>query len=405
MRAAASKSPLNVAELLSAVPPRSRVIDLGCGGGTPFLYSNSDLKILALDEAVDEKIKSFPAHVQFARAVASAIPARDGVADLVVANFAFEHFPDAAAALREIERVLKDAGRAWISMPNAGSFEDQLYRNLYAGGGHLQHPSVEWFLRHVYSETSLKLISWLELPAGFTYLGQSEELQHLTWAVVDALRRTVGLDARSRSGYAFVLEKFAAAGPGYVEHLRCCSSCGTPDGTTSDGANDPGAGEPWTCAACGARNAYPSAIPIARLDDISRAIRLEWERHPETRPQRLRELVDERSRWGQEVERQLAEERTRLARLQAEFDERSRWGQEMERQLAEERTRLARLQAAFDERGRWALSLDADLVRERERWKTEIDRLEREVARLTRELERIPPRVRRWVERIRAWMA
>src|SRR5262245_58639860 len=143
MRAAPSKSPLNVAELLSTLPAGSRVIGLGCGGGTPFLSSSPDLKILALDEAVHEGVRNFPQYVQFARAVASSIPARDGVADLVVANFAFEHFPDAAAALREIERVLRDGGRAWISMPNAGSFEDHLYRNLYAGGGHLQYPSVE----------------------------------------------------------------------------------------------------------------------------------------------------------------------------------------------------------------------------------------------------------------------
>jgi len=368
MRGTPSKSPLDLAELLAGQPAGARVIDLGCGGGT-FAYSNPDLRILALDEVVDEKVRSFPPHVQFARAVASAIPARCGAADLVVANFAFEHFPDAAAALREIERVLRDGGRAWISMPNAASFEDQLYRNLYAGGGHLQHPSVEWFLRHVYSETSLKLISWLELPAAFTYLGQNEELRHLTWAVVDALRRSVGLDARSRSGYVFVLEKVAAAGPGYLEHLRCCSSCGTPDGATRNGAEDPRAQQSWTCGSCGAANAYPATIPIARLDDVARAMRLEWERFPETRPARLRELVEERSRWAAELERQVGELRAHLSRLQAEFDE----------------------------RGRWAISLDEEIARARARVKER----QAEVERLTAELERIPGWVRRWVDRFR----
>ena len=41
----------------------------------------------------------------------------------------------------------------------------------------MQHPSFEWFLRQVYSGTSLKLVSFVELPAGFTYLGTSEELR------------------------------------------------------------------------------------------------------------------------------------------------------------------------------------------------------------------------------------
>src|SRR5262249_50899935 len=96
---------------------------------------------------------------RFIQGVASAIPARDAAFDLAVVNFAFEHFPDAVAALHELERVTRDGGCVWISMPNAGSFEDQLYRNLYSGCGHLSTPSCEWCLRLVSEHTSLTLIS------------------------------------------------------------------------------------------------------------------------------------------------------------------------------------------------------------------------------------------------------
>src|SRR5881628_1798449 len=155
MSSAVVKSPLSLEEILSSLPEGARVLDLGCGDGT-FDYSKfSKLAILAVDEATHEKVKSFPAHVVFSQGVASAIPEESGSFDAVVANFAFEHFPDAIASLREIDRVTRDGGRVWISLPNAGSFEDQLYRNLFAGGGHLQRPALERFLRQVYECTSL----------------------------------------------------------------------------------------------------------------------------------------------------------------------------------------------------------------------------------------------------------
>ena len=354
-----SKSPLTLGELMGALPAGATVLDLGCGGGT-FNYAQfPEVQIRAIDERIDEKVRDFTPNARFIQGVASAIPARDGTFHLAIVNFAFEHFPDAVAALREVERVTRDGGCVWISMPNAGSFEDQLYRNLYSGGGHLQRPSFEWFLRHVYENTSLKLVSYLELPAGFTFLGESEELRHLTWAIVDALKRTVGLDAHSRSGYVFVLRKFASAGPGFREHLRCCYSCGSPDETAigpgGDGANS--GTEPWTCAVCGVRNCHPSSLVIERLDDLERTVQLQWERFPETRPERLRELVEERSRWAQELNREVTGQRETVARLQQEmeemrreFDRRGLWALDLDREVNAQREHVARLQAHIEQR-------------------------------------------------------
>jgi SAM-dependent methyltransferase len=365
-----SKSPLTLGELMGALPTGATVLDLGCGGGT-FNYTQfPEVEIRAIDEKIHEKIRDFPPNARFIQGVASAIPARDGAFDLAIVNFAFEHFPDAVAALCEVERVTRDGSCVWISMPNAGSFEDQLYRNLYSGGGHLQRPSFEWFLRQVYENTSLKLVSYLELPAGFTFLGESEELRHLTWAIVDALQRTVGLDARSRSGYVFVLRKFASAGRGFREHLRCCYACGSPDETAimPGGAGANSGTEPWTCAVCGARNCYPSTLVIERRDDLARTMQLQWERFPETRPERLRELVEERTRWAQELNREVTGQRETVARLQQEMEE---------------------MRREFDRRGLWALDLDQEVNAQRERvarLQAQVEQRAAEVAGLTRQL-------------------
>ena len=313
------RSPLSLEELFVTLPAGSRVLDLGCGGGTFRYEAFPSLVIHAVDESVHEKVATFPPNAHFIRAEASAIPEASGAFDVVVVNFAFEHFRDPAAALKEIDRVAKDGAWIWISMPNAGSFEDQLYRNLFAGGGHLQFPTLERFLRMAYELTSLKLISYLELPAGFTYLGESEELRHLTWAIIDALKRSVAVEADIRSGYIFILRKFSDAGPGYREHLRTCHACGSPDG--SRGEHSPDLSATWTCARCGAQNRHPSGLKAIRLDEVEKAQRLQWERLPETRPARLREMVDERGRWGQELDRQLGALRGEYAKL---LEERAR---------------------------------------------------------------------------------
>jgi SAM-dependent methyltransferase len=346
------KSPLALEELLSALHSGSRVLDLGCGGGT-FRYRDfPSIEIHAIDEGIHENVRGFPPNAHFVRAEASAIPWNNAVFDLVIVNFAFEHFPDPVAALKEIDRVAKDRAYVWISTPNAGSFEDQLYRNLFAGGGHLQSPSLERFLRLVYECTCLKLVSYLELPAGFTFLGNSEELRHLTWAIIDALRKSLALDAHSRSGYIFVLQKFSEAGPGFREYLRTCYACGSPDGLKSavESGSIHGQADPWTCSRCGAYNIYPSSLKAVRLDEVEKAQRLQWERLPETHPARLREMVAERGRWGQELQQQLESLRKLHEKLHEEFDQRGQWALELDRIVKQQREEISRLGRIIAER-------------------------------------------------------
>jgi SAM-dependent methyltransferase len=336
--------PFSFTDLLAPLPEGASVLDLGCGGGTFDYRRFPHLRICALDEHVHEKVEQFPSNVCFKQESAIRISEPDERFDLVLVNFAFEHFPAAAACLREIDRVTRDGGRVWLSTPNAGSFEDQLYRNLYAGGGHLQRPGFEWLIRALYENTSLVLISYQELPAGFTFLGDSEALRHLTWALVDALRRTVGVDARIRSGYVLILQKFVASGPAFVEHARCCSLCGSPDSAVRESAAASEV-QRWTCSTCGGINEFPSRLTAIKLDEVQRAMELQWARYPEIRPQRLREIVDERTEWAQSLEREIVRQREELAKLQEGFDARGRWAQSLDREIENLRSHAATLQA------------------------------------------------------------
>ena len=373
MRGSVPKNLLSLWDLLGALPDGDRILDLGCGAGTFDYLCFPQLEIYALDERIDEKVRAFPPHVRFNVGVASAIPVRDSAFAVVIANFVFEHVPDAPAALSEIDRVTRDGGYVWISIPNAASFEDQLYRNLFAGGGHLQQPTFEWFLRQTYENTSLKVVAYADLPAAFTYLGESEELRHLTWALVDSLRRTVGVDARAHSGWVFVLQKLSSLGPGFREYLRSCSRCGSPDEMAMPGSTGESISTSWECSKCGEWNSSPSSIQAVSIDEVDRGLRLQWERYPETRPQRLRELLEEKARWGRGLEELLKEARERYIKLKAEFDERGRWAQELDKEIHAQREYIEKLEddalklkAEFDERGRWAQELDKEIHARRE---------------------------------------
>jgi ubiquinone/menaquinone biosynthesis C-methylase UbiE len=52
--------------------------------------------------------------VRFTEGNAAALPFDDGSFDLVVSTLSLHHWRDRTAALREIRRVLKPGGRAWI---------------------------------------------------------------------------------------------------------------------------------------------------------------------------------------------------------------------------------------------------------------------------------------------------
>lgn len=98
---------------------RERALDVACGPGTlARVFSKSVKQICGLDltpamlirasrAAAEEKIENF----QPVCGNALGMPFKEGAFDLVVTSYSIHHIPDAAATLREINRVLRRGGK------------------------------------------------------------------------------------------------------------------------------------------------------------------------------------------------------------------------------------------------------------------------------------------------------
>lgn len=117
---------LLAAEAVAALEARqgplagARVVDLGCGPGW---YADAlraaGATVLALDGAPEELVR--PDGRPCAGAIvgdATTIPLPDGWADGVLCSNMLEHTPDAVAVLRDIGRVLRPGGWAYVSWTN-----------------------------------------------------------------------------------------------------------------------------------------------------------------------------------------------------------------------------------------------------------------------------------------------
>lgn len=263
-------SPVTMAELLSRLPSGSRVLDLGCGNGSFPYDSFPNLEIDALD-AFPEPPQPFPTHVTYTQGYAEALPYANNVFDLVTANFVLEHVTDFEAAIAQISQVLKIGGYFYMAVPNAASFEDALYRGLYAGGGHLQRHSFESVMATVYRTTGFKLTAYVEWPAGFTFLQDREGLRSVTTVVANACREAFGIDIRSRSNYIFVFRHEYGIGRRLVAAV--CTYCGSGKLDNIDNQ------QTWTCLTCGRINHRDSTDHVSD-DTLDADMKVLWNRYP-----------------------------------------------------------------------------------------------------------------------------
>jgi SAM-dependent methyltransferase len=118
--------------LLAALPPGARVLDLGARTGS-FEPARGDLQIVRLDLEIPERRGSGA----YIAGDAARMPFAAGAFDLVVSNHSLEHFTELTPTVREIGRILRPGGALYIAVPDAGTVTDRIYRWLGRGGGHV----------------------------------------------------------------------------------------------------------------------------------------------------------------------------------------------------------------------------------------------------------------------------
>lgn len=110
---------------LGELKPGERVVDVGSGAGIDSLIAAKmvgpagrvvgvDMTPAMLNKAQRATADAGLTNVEFREGYAEALPVPDGWADVVISNGVLNLMPDKAAALGEMARVLKPAGRLQI---------------------------------------------------------------------------------------------------------------------------------------------------------------------------------------------------------------------------------------------------------------------------------------------------
>ena len=233
--------------LLTALTEQQVVVDLGCGRGS-FHYELYKCQIIGVDVAVPQNVKR--SHVSFIQANSAEIPLASSSIDAVVCHHTLEHFADFRSTLVEINRILKDNGLIWIAIPNGYGLDDELYRFIFSGGGHVNRFTRDQLIKEVHHLTRFRVTQEVDLFSSFIYLKKPtpEEYQYYPPTarflfhipdgtsvtgilVINAVTRLIDKlfgSRLSQYGWGFVFAAEGASLPHlHRPYFNVCSKCGS----------------------------------------------------------------------------------------------------------------------------------------------------------------------------------
>ena len=153
-------------EILRQLHPGSLVLDLGSAQGS-FASNSTRAKIVRLDRSAQE----CPSDAFFVQGDASHLPFASHTFAAVIANHSLEHIEDLERSLHEIGRILLPEGCLFVSVPDASTLTDKVYRWLARGGGHVNpFRSPHDLATRIERGTGLRLIAIRTLCSSFSFL-------------------------------------------------------------------------------------------------------------------------------------------------------------------------------------------------------------------------------------------
>src|SRR5262245_45674293 len=155
-------------EILRNLTPGARVLDLGALTGSFAASCCPGTLVVRVDLE-----RPAPGTCEgFVQADAAHLPFPDRSFDAVVANHSLEHIHGLPAALAEIGRVVRPAGRLFVAVPDASTFSDRLFRWIYQEeAGHINaFCASEELAGEISRATGLKLKAVLPLHSSFEFL-------------------------------------------------------------------------------------------------------------------------------------------------------------------------------------------------------------------------------------------
>ncbi len=257
-------------EILEHLHRDARVLDLGCREGSfpagvyEFLTVRVDLNRPGAAMGV------------FVQADAVRLPFRSRTFDAIILNHGLEHFVHLKPALQEIGRVLKREGAAFVSVPDARTVTDRLYRKLFrSAGGHVNlfdSPAelgkmLAWYLGlpHVATRTLYSSLSFLNrrntrdrrVRAQMRFPGLVEPVVMLLCAGTRLIDRFLSMRT-SVYGWAFYFGRIAET-IDVLPRTNVCIRCGQAH--PSQSLEEAGRVRGWLfktycCSDCGAVNFF-----------------------------------------------------------------------------------------------------------------------------------------------------
>src|SRR5512140_3687934 len=119
-------------EILRRLPAGARVLDLGCQYGS-FPLQATQATVIRLDRDAPAS----PPGALYVQADAARLPFASHSFHAVIANHSLEHFHQLGDVLRDLGRILDPGGALFVSVPDASTLTDKIYRWVGKGGGHV----------------------------------------------------------------------------------------------------------------------------------------------------------------------------------------------------------------------------------------------------------------------------